>query len=85
MTGMALGWIGATIALGSVALYALEIARLESPVRLAFEFQPPQTAQPKDATHNASLLDVVDKDNSVADLKFRLRFHDRRFHDRLPN
>jgi hypothetical protein len=68
MTGMALGWIGATIALGSVALYALEIARLESPVRLAFEFQPPQTAQPKDTTHNAALLAVANEDNSISDL-----------------
>jgi hypothetical protein len=57
--------------------HELEVARLETPMGFALEFQPPQTAQPKDATHNASLLAVVNKDNAVADLKFRLRFHDR--------
>jgi hypothetical protein len=48
--------------------HALEMARLEPPVGYTLEFQPPQTAQPKDATHNASLLAVANKDNSVADL-----------------
>jgi hypothetical protein len=44
------------------------MARLESPVGYTLEFQPPQAAQPKDASYNALLPVIANRSNSVADL-----------------